>query len=524
MTEPTETVSPLSIRSILAVLPSEKYGAPLSWESVGKYLQKHYDTQEERDRNGRHCLRAELYRDGGVEFMKKVIDAVITDHDVRELRKKWVEHTRFNNPLKRVVNELATVYASPAKRTVSGDDNNKKYQTVLDAVSMDEQMLQLGRMLALHRALLVRFRVRTLPGDSEETPNREPAIDIATPATVRALLHPNDPTMVVGWLVRTSYRTHAAELNVPCWTLWTDYERIQLREDMQPIVESYLEHGLGRSPWVAVSLTPPGAGFWPGDEGEDLVAAAVSSWFVRVLMLKEAKSATKMPIISGDGSYMARGQAADTDIPVELADGQSVTTVDMSMDLSLFRDTDDHIIEHVAQNYGMSAALINQAGVQSADARELMRVPLRELRIQQQVPLRKMERRLALVMVAVLAKDLPEMLFSADGWLVEFGEAQTPLSRKDMLDIFLASRTANLDNTIDMIIALHPGMTEDQAQIALDRNIAIETARNIQMRPLMASSGAAMGGDPNKQPVDPAMQLENQVGQRDVMAVLKPSA
>jgi hypothetical protein len=101
----------------------------------------------------------------------------------------------------------------------------------------------------------------------------------------------------------------------------------------------------------------------------------VSSWLSSIFLLKEQKSATKQPVLQGDGTNIARSQAADSEVPIETADGQSITTVDMSMDLGMFRATSDHIIEHVAQDYGMSAALINQQGVQSAEARELMRVP-----------------------------------------------------------------------------------------------------------------------------------------------------
>lgn len=482
----------VSILTTLATLPSEApVDAALSFEELGNYLRQNYDTTAERERNARHCLRDEIFRDGGVEFMKGVINKVFKDDDVKRLRCEWVEHTRFNNPLKRVVNELSTVYSEAAKRFVEGEENNARYQAVLEAVSMDERMFHISCLLNLHRAMLVRFRVRQLPDGT-----REPVIDWASPSNVRAVLHPNDPALVVGWIVRASYRTAREGVNKPAWTLWTDHERVQLRDDLGVIVETYLAHGLGVNPWVPVSLSPVGPGFWPGEEGQDLVAATVSTWMANVLLMKETKSATKAETVQGDGANMMRGQASDSELPRMLADGQSVTVTDMSMDLSLFRDTANHIIEHVAQNYGMSAALINQEGVQSAEARELMRVPLHQLRLRQQTPLRRFELGLARVMAAVLAKDMPDRAFSPAGWGMTFGESHTPLTRSEEIDLFVKERAATVDNTVDFLARRHRCSTE-QAVDRMERNISMEESRNEMLRPLSAANGSPGAATPD---------------------------
>lgn len=493
----------ISIFDISATLPSGDIGPSLSMDEFGRYLQSQVKTDSEQNRNDRHALRDEMYRDGGVQYMKRVIDTVFDDPAVKEKRKKWVEHSRFNNPLKRVVNEVSTVYAEPALRTVDDDENNAKYRAVLDAVLMDEQMFQVGRLLNLHRSLLVGFRVRM---NADGT--RDPVLDIATPANVRVLCHPNDPSKVVAWIVKTGFAPARSLVDVPAWTLWTDHERIHLRDNFYPIASSVHEHGLGVCPWVPVTLGPPGAGFWPGEEGEDLVAAHVAIWMENVFLLKESKSATKQPVIQGDTSSVARGQSSDSETPIEIGDGTSISSVDNSMDLSMFRDTADHILESVAQGYGMSAALINHQGVQSADARELMRVPLRELRKQQQIPLRRFEASLAKTMAAVLSVDLPSMSFDPSGWRIEFGEAQTPLTGNEALDVFTKARTAGVDNTIDFMMRSRPGMTEDQAIDQMERNIKVETMRNILMRPLQQIAGS-MGAETSAQPPQDAAPIDD---------------
>lgn len=472
-----------SILETLAIMPSGEPGERLTFEELGRYLKQHVGGDHDRIRNQRHALRDELYRDGGVQYMQGVIARVFKDPDVIRLRQEWVEHARFNNPLKRIVNEISTVYAEPAKRTVpEGQDN---YNTLLDRTRFHEQMFQVGRLLNLHRSLLVGFRVReSVDGE------REPVIDIATPAVVRAVLHPNDSSLVVGWLIRRETRSARSHIEMPAWTLWTDYERVQLREDFMPIVSTYAEHGLGVCPWVPVTLGPPAAGFWPGSEGEDLVAAHVSIRLTNVLLLKESKSATKLPVMQGDGTRTARSQMMDSEGMLEVADGQSATTLDLGMDTGPFRETANHILEHAAHNYGISADLINHVGTQSAEARDLMRIPLREIRKQQQIPLRRFELRFMVVMAAVVGADLSELAFRGDGGRIEFGEAQTPLSAKEEHALFVELRAAGMTNTVDHLIAMRPGLTEAEAMEIIERNIALETLRNEMMRPLMQISGS----------------------------------
>jgi len=489
-------MTPVSILQVLATAPDGKQDRALSLQELTQYLQKNLNTEYETARNRRHANRDEMYRDGGEAFMHAVIDKVFTDDQVRELRKKFVEFARFNNALKRIVNELSTVYAEPAVRSVTGVAANAKYTELLDGLLFDEVMLQVSRLLNLHRALLVGFRVRELPDGT-----LEPTIDVVTPADARVLLHPNDNKLPIAWLVRASHkpgRELVDALDMPAWTLWSAFETMKLRDDLSAIASTYRPHKLGVSPFVPVTLGPPAANFWPGEEGEDLVAAHVSIWLVNVLLLKETKSATKQTMLKGDGTNTARQQAADTEVPAELADGQSASTVDMSMDLNLFRATADHILEHCAQNYGMSPSLITHQGVQSAEARELMRMPLREIRKHQQVPLRRFERDFAVVMSKILAKDMPGAEFAVDGWRIVFGEFSTPMSKIDELNVFLAARQAGVDDTIGFIKRT-TGKDDDEAEAEMRAHIIVETLRNRLMRPMEAMAGGMAQNvpDPN---------------------------
>ena len=480
----------VSIFDALSVLPSGKRSQRLTDEELSSYLQTHYGTDSEKERNAQHRLRDELYRDGGEQHMRSFISRVFKDPLVRDLRLEFVKYASYNNPTKRIVNEIATTYSEPAKRIVP--NGNDQYQALLKAIRMNERALEIDRLLELHGALLVGFRVGEKPDGT-----RYPALDIATPANVRAVMHPNDDTEVIGWMIRCAHKSaRPSELGTPAWVLWTDHESLYLRDDLSVIGGTYQEHTFGVCPWVPVTIMPPCPGFWPGRYGADLVAGHISIWFQSVLSLKESKSATKQNVLNGDGTAMARGQAADSEVPVELADGQSVTTIDMSMDLEMFQNLENHILYGLGHNRGMSPAIVDHQGAQSAEARQLLMQPLKEIRRRRQVPLRIFEGNLAVVMSIVCASDAPEYAFDPVNWRIEFSDTESPLDPSAEFDLFLKQRQAGLTST-KRYLKDRFGMTDEEAKAFIAENVNDETERVRLMRELQAMSGGMGAASPS---------------------------
>jgi hypothetical protein len=366
-------------------------------------------------------------------------------------------------------------------------------------------MQEVNRLLNLHRTLLVGFRVRVMPDGT-----REPHIDIATPATVRAVLHPNDPTIVVGWLVRTSFRSKRSTfLSPPAWSLWTDHETLYLDEQMVPVPGTYKEHGLGVNRWVPITMSPGYPGFWPGDEGEDLISAQKAIALISVLLVKETKSTTKQTIFSGDTSSMPRGQAIESERGIEAPEGVGVTTVDWGTDPERFITPSDHVLERTGNNYGMSMAQMTHQGVQSAQAREMQRVPIRERRNEQQPIFRRFENRFVRVEAAVLAKDDPDRAFDPTDFGMDFGEAQTPLSPDEEMDLFLKERAAGVTNTVKFLQKRNPDLDKGAAEAELAENLEVETERLVLMREMQAASGGPAEPVPGSPAADPGREAEN---------------
>ena len=197
----TAPVKP-GIRSYLALTADGQQGLALNDGELAQYLRDHCDRPEDRSREIDHRLRDVLFCDGGVEEMKAKIDRWFVHEQVKERIKRLVGDSRFSNATKRIVGEMSTVYAEPATRTVGGSaENQQRYDDLCESMNIDEENDRVCHQFNLHRAIIVGPRFRKNGGASEVV------LDIHSAATARAIMAPNDNTLVIGWLTRCTLRT-----------------------------------------------------------------------------------------------------------------------------------------------------------------------------------------------------------------------------------------------------------------------------------------------------------------------------
>lgn len=512
------------IRTTLATLPDGTIGHDLSDSELARYLKEHCDRDVDKRRELDHQLRDVLFCDGGVAEMHKRVDLWFRTEAVRERVKRMIEDARFSNATKRIVGEMSTVYAEPATRTVGGsDDNQRRYAQLCEAMCLDEENDRVNQQFNLHRAIIVGPRVRPVGGSivvddtgkaRVEPDGHEVVLDVHSAATARAVMHPNDNTLVVAWLTRCEFRTVRGALSVKAeWMLWSDHEWEYLDGGFKPIAGTRIEHGLGVNKWIPISTgaksTPD---FWPGDEGADLIAAHITGWMVEALMIKETKAATNQAVIQGDVTTAARGQAMDSESPIEIPDGSTVTTVELGTDTETHRAAADHALERAGNNYGLSMAALKHQGVQSAEARELMLAPVRERRKRQVKPFRRFERTLAALLSIMTKKWAPRLAFDSIEWGINFGEPQVLLSKKERLELFRTEREMGLDNTVAFLMRENPDLSFDQAKAQILENIDLETWRVTSMRALQAIAGGTSEPVPDgtgQSPPDGAVSNDN---------------
>ena len=489
----------MSLMHWLAQLPSGAYGPDLTLDDVCSWIRKrHWGTAQAHDEIGPvdryrrlHCARLHEYFEGrGDGAMAKLILKVFSDADLQRMRSDWIPQAKHVNVLRRLTTMRSTTYSLPARRTVADEDGNRRYQELQRACRQHEMARRWCSWGNLHKQLLVGFRSRMTTRDK-----LEPVIDIIPPHRFFAVCSPIDAQQLLAVGIQISAdmpRTPANQTpanQTPAWRVMTDREQMFLDASGHYVAGSYSEHGWERMPYVLLTTEPPVSGILDMTPSANAMAAHEMVWFEHILLAKESKSATKIPAISGDVTREARQQAADTERAVMLGDA-TMAPQDMSMDLEMFRSTANYIYEGAAADHDVPPQLVHHAGVQSAEARELMRAPLMEERRKQEVYWREFERDFAAVQSMVCKRELQTMAFDLDGWKIDYAESSTPLDPKTRLEVFEHGRRLGLTNTAEEIMARNPDvLTVDDALDVISENVDVELARNQLMRPLQVISG-----------------------------------
>ncbi len=476
--------------SILAVMSRSPDGTArgdttLTWMELARFMRDTYwDNQANKERKRHAAQRQAFYAGGGDEAMVEMLGQVFSDEIVIELRRQWIAHSKHNNVLRRAINELATVYSAPASRTVADDANNARYAEMQRRVRMHEAMQRVNRLGYLHRAVFLYPRVRRNAADQ-----LEPVLELVTPDRFDIVTHPEDHTMVCGVSIDLALKSATALLRLPARVLITPTEMISVDSEGMFIESSVKPHAYGRLPGVLYCVDAPAGCLFDPRATDDLESAHRAVWFENILLLKESKSATKTTLIQGDVANTPTGQGDDTERDVVLQDGTTATTLDRSMDLKMFRDTARDIYETAAANHGIPPNIISHGSIASADARELVRTPLKELRVTQQVPLRDVERELAEVQSAVYST-IEAVAFTTDGWSVDFADPQTPLGQKESLEVFEQERRLKLTSTVAEVMRRNPDLTREAAEALIEEWNGDELWLATISRPLQAISGS----------------------------------
>lgn len=480
-----------------------------SWADVGPILKKQYIQNAGEQRRQRLAKRRDDFYRGNVDAeIDRLIHVAFVDDDTRKLRAELIEWSKWNNLVKRIVDEKATVYSEPAARKVANDD--ERYQEFLSLVQLDGSMREVNRKMGLHEDALVMYRVRVTPR------GRQPVIDIVSPASFWAISHPNDPTMLVGVIL--DQRRPDARPTDRAYRVWTDDETFMLDAECRVMEETHDLWPLGRLPGVLASTSPPGARqtLLAAEPSADLIAAQTAVCLQSLLLLKESKSANRQTYVTGDTKSTPMGQSGDSEREVMLGEGVNVQTLDRGMDLEQFRLNSGYISDEVGANHGVPPSIRKQDGATSGAELHLRRLPLYELRRAQIVGMRRVELELAQVMALVnsqriavtadedgamtptlVAGDLQDFAFSAEGFSIDYGEIEEPLTAAEKDAVYDERRRLLLTDGIAEERKRNPDIrTDDDAMAAIAARVERQTkivALTKDLQALNGSTSTAVG-------------------------------
>ncbi len=451
-------------------------------KALGEWLKVNYiDNPIETARIAHARLLDEFYEGGGDDEMKRVIDIMYKSKENQDRRKAVIdaELDKYDNILARIVNEKAVVYAEPARRTIK--NNNEAYQVFNERVAMDAVMMRLDQMLALHGEALLWYRVRLNP-----LGEREALLEVVSPAAFWAVHHPKDRTLLVAIIF--DQRMPLARPEQESFRVWTHDETFVMNAKCEIFADTIEAWSLGVMPGVLASMSKPGSKptLLTHKPNQDLLSAQKNIRLQATNLTKESVSATKQTYLSGDMSTAAMGQTSDSEGEVLLPEGSTVQAIDRGMDLEQFRESGGYVGDAVASNHGLAPSVLRNRDASSGAEIELRRLPIREQRKKRIPVMRAVERDIFRVIAMVnggqlttdedgepkLTGDMPEFAFSPEGWSIDFGEVQQPMSAMEALAVFEKERELGGIDNYEWEMKRNPDIKtlEEAKQIVDERN------------------------------------------------------
>lgn len=477
----------------------EALGFPAdAWQSVAQWLRLNYllnQTESERIRATRD--RKQLLMDVGEKVMEPLITKAFKDPVNQRAHRDLLPFTKWDNAIRRIHGESATLYVDAPKRWVK--NGNELYQRLLKDIRQDEIMRRANLWLHAFNDVLLWFRVRELEparvsvdaeGNVQEMPAvLEPVLEVLSPDQFWAVAHPDDATHLLAIVKHIAPRD--GNLEKPHFDVWTNTERIKINGNFVAMVNTRQDNPFKRIPGVFVHKEPRDTCLFDWQSGGDVVAGQQMAWLMNAILVQEAKSISKQAVWIGDAASIPTGQAQRTEIDLHAPEGTGFTTIDRGVDIRQFRDTADHVIERPAANHGLPPSVLRHDTASSGFEITLRERRLKELRTQDTSTFRTAERDLVEIQDVVLGEAIPSAHFPIDGWGIDYGERDIPLSPKEGLEVFEERRRLGLTSTIAYLREKDPDLLDDDsAADKIKGYIDAEVDRNEWMRPLQKISGS----------------------------------
>jgi hypothetical protein len=476
---------------------------------VGAYLREAYIDNPTETARRCHAKLLDDFKDGkGDAEMERVIETLWTDPANAARRKAVLKAglDKYDNVLARIAQEKATVYNEPAQRKVTNTTNDV-YQQFQEALDQDAIMRALDEMLAIHEDALLWYRVRLRP-----TGEREPVLEVISPAGFWAVAHPSDATLLVAVII--DCRKPLSKPDDPVYVVWTDDETFEMNNKCDITANSRKPWPLKRMPGVLCSMRPAStkSALLSECPSVDLLSAQKTVRLQDLNLAKESISATKQTYVSGDTSGTPMGQSSDSEGEIMLGEGVSVSSVDRGVDTAQYRDNSNHAADAAFANHGIPPTVRSQQDASSGAEIELRMLPIRKQREKRIPVFRRIEAAIARIMAMVNGLravpgvdgepileegDLSQFAFSPEGWSIDFGEVQQVMTEAEKDTTYETRKRLQLTDAYEEEMRRNPDIkTVEEAKAILEERIRRNTEFVTSQKDLMAASGALGASQP----------------------------
>ena len=395
--------------------------------------------QADQDRQAEAQDKLDLYMDD----FKQIIEDKIGELFHEKTKDRLLYHVnQSQNILKRVVNEISTLYKTEAVRTT--EPESSQYQELLEALSLDVTMKKINRYTNLLNESLLKVGVR----------RGQLVYDIITPNICTVIQNEADPTQAdaIVYMTTRANTIGSKEIRYHYWSKDGDYliydEGFQI---VQRIYDSYDESELLRYPYIDLDtgqyLLPfvifhrqqPDSNFWDQDSGRDLYNATVATAIKMSLFDYYFKTGSfKQIYLIGDKADMPGKQVLDP-LTVLRGSGEDaeIGVLDREINLEQLKNAIIFQINTIINNYGISAdqysLIISEI---SGRALKIRNRGLLEIRKEQLPIFKSGEQELFKVTRAVNNAHFPNLQIPDNvKFNIDFGELEIPEDPEDDLEL-----------------------------------------------------------------------------------------
>jgi len=429
-----------------------------------EFLKAKWQADKERQEEAQNKL--DLYRDDYEDIVRTKIKELFHKDNYERL---YYHVNQSQNVLKRVINEISTVYKAQPVRDFKED---KRFEEILGYSKLDTKLKKVNRYSNLLNETLLKIGVR----------GGRIVFDIITPNISTVVQNSEDPTQAdaIIYMVTPVNTVGSDSILYYYWDVLGNH--YILNKDMklsqrfyEPSFYPYRgEDGLPILPFIIFHREEPDDSFWDQDTGRDLYNAALMIGIKMTLFDYYFKVASfKQPYVIGDKPNIPSNQVLDP-LTVFMASGEGaqVGLLDMQINLDQLQNALVFQINTVINNYGISADQWSLSiSEMSGRALKIRNRALLEIR-EEQIPLyREYEQEIFDKTRIVNNAHFPDTPITATDFSVDFGEIEFPEDPKEELELDTKRLKTGLISLGQFYKKYNPDVDEGKGEKAIIENL-----------------------------------------------------
>lgn len=442
------------------------------------------NAEVERQADAQH--RLDVYEDDWADALQDRIRNAFTAENAAELE-KVLDTT--NNPLKRIVNEISTLYHKPPVWKFAEKSTQDTWRRIQDGANAPVFFPELNRMVTLLNDVLVYV-----------CPYRDHlTYRLILPQDAYVVPDPNDPARPLEVMFREGNVSSPSQ--APVWHYWSRSGAVAMYEKYdnegrplaKPLAVPYRdEFGAPAIPIVAYHRKMPTWSFWDSTGGDDLYELTVmvglwETWINHLLRtdaIRQKWASGEVVEIPGEqqgGPTAILQFRASGGGPINIGEFSS------QADWSGLGNQLTRKLENVLNNYGLATSDFRTSGdPTSGFALRVRKEGLVELR-EQQIPVyRTWDKALYAITASVWNFEItnpahpdldgdplpPPSEAKPDIQYAMYQTAQTVEEQAAAFALAKERMSLGLESPITIYLADHPGETEEEARAAIEKNRA----------------------------------------------------